>query len=72
MVQKAKAASVAAVGTTATNIASKSGYMATAFGITDFLGSEPGRGNIVLNEYPSTQREELTFFPHLLLRNDNV
>jgi hypothetical protein len=30
------------------------------------------RGNIFLNEYPSTQREELMFFPHLLLRNDNV
>ena len=37
LARKAKAASVAAVGTTATNIASKSGVMATAFGITDFL-----------------------------------
>ena len=50
MVQKAKAASAVAVGTTATNIASKSGYMASAFAITDFLGTEPGRGNIVLKE----------------------
>jgi hypothetical protein len=50
MVQKAKAATAVAVGTTATNIASKSGYMATAFGITDFLGTEAGRGNIVLKE----------------------
>ena len=49
-VRKAKAASAAAIGTTATNIASKSGYMATAFGITDFLATEPGRGNIVLKE----------------------
>jgi hypothetical protein len=50
LARKAKAASVAAVGTTATNIASKSGVMATAFGITDFLATEPGRGNIVLKE----------------------
>ena len=50
LAQKAKAASVAAIGTTATNIASKSGVMATAFGITDFLATEPGRGNIVLKE----------------------
>ena len=49
-VQKAKAASAVAIGTTATNIASKSGVMATAFGITDFLATEPGRGNIVLKE----------------------
>ena len=49
-VRKAKAASAATIGTTATNIASKSGYMATAFGITDFLATEPGRGNIVLKE----------------------
>ena len=50
MVHKAKAASAVAIGTTATNIASKSGVMATAFGITDFLATEPGRGNIVLKE----------------------
>ena len=50
LVRKGKAASAAAIGTTATNIASKSGYMASVFGITDFLASEPGRGNIVLKE----------------------
>jgi hypothetical protein len=50
LAQKAKAASAVAIGTTATNIASKSGVMATAFGITDFLATEPGRGNIVLKE----------------------
>ena len=50
MAAKAKKASVAAVGTTATNIAAKSGSMASTFAITDFLGSEPGRGNLVLKE----------------------
>ena len=50
MASKAKKASVAAVGTTATNIAAKSGSMASTFAITDFLGSEPGRGNLVLKE----------------------
>ena len=50
MVQKAKAASAVAIGTTATNIASKSGYMASAFAITDFLGTEPDRENMVLKE----------------------
>ena len=50
MVSKAKKASIAAVGTTATNIASKSGSLASTFAITDFLASEPGRGNIVLKE----------------------
>ena len=48
--RKARAASAAIIGSTATNIASKSGSMATAFGITDFLATEPGRGNIVLKE----------------------
>ena len=51
MVAKAKGASAAVVGSTITNIASKSGNMASVFGITDFLGSEPGRGNIVLKEF---------------------
>jgi hypothetical protein len=50
MVSKAKGASTAVIGSTITNIASKSGNMATIFGITDFLASEPGRGNIVLKE----------------------
>ena len=50
MVAKAKGASTAVVGSTITNIASKSGNMASVFGITDFLASEPGRGNIVLKE----------------------
>ena len=48
--QKAKKATTAAIGTTAANIASKSGYMAGAFGITDIIASEPGRGNLVLQE----------------------
>ena len=50
MVAKAKGASTAVLGSTITNIASKSGNMASIFGITDFLASEPGRGNIVLKE----------------------
>ena len=50
MVSKAKGASTAVIGSGITNIASKSGNMATIFGITDFLASEPGRGNIVLKE----------------------
>ena len=48
--QKAKAAIAGTLGTTTSNIASKSGYMATAFGITDFVATEPGRGNLVLEE----------------------
>jgi len=51
MVSKAKGASAAVLGSGITNIASKSGNMATIFGITDFLASEPGRGNIVLKEF---------------------
>ena len=50
MAAKAKNASKAVVGSTITNIASKSGSMASTFAITDFLASEPGRGNIVLKE----------------------
>ena len=49
-VKKAKSLSTLAIGATATNIASKSGYMAGAFGIADYLASEPGRGTIVLKE----------------------
>ena len=37
-------------GTKISNIARKSGYMASAFGITDFLASEPDRGNLVLKK----------------------
>ena len=51
MVAKAKNASAAVLGSTITNIASKSGSMASVFSITDFLASEPGRGNIVLKEF---------------------
>ena len=49
-VKKAKSLSTLAIGATATNIASKSGYMAGAFGIADYLGSEPDRGTIALKE----------------------
>ena len=49
-IKKAKALSTVAIGATATNIASKSGYMAGAFGIMDYLGTEPDRGNILLKE----------------------
>ena len=49
-VKKAKSLSTLAIGATATNIASKSGYMAGAFGIADYLASEPGRGTIILKE----------------------
>ena len=52
--QKAKKATTAAIGTTAANIASKSGYMAGAFGITDIIASDPGRGNLVLKEEDTT------------------
>ncbi len=52
--QKAKKATTAAIGTTAANIASKSGYMAGAFGIADIIASEPGRGNLVLQEEDTT------------------
>jgi len=52
--QKAKKITTAAIGTTAANIASKSGYMAGAFGITDIIASEPGRGNLVLQEEDTT------------------
>ena len=37
-------------GTRISNIARKSGYMAGAFGITDFVASEPDRGNIVMKK----------------------
>jgi len=37
-------------GTRVSNIARKSGYMAGAFGVMDFLGSEPDRGNIILKK----------------------
>jgi len=37
-------------GTRISNIARKSGYMAGAFGITDYVASEPDRGNIVLKK----------------------
>ena len=43
LVQKSKAALTTTLGATASNIASKSGYMATAFGITDLIATEPGR-----------------------------
>jgi len=32
-----------------TQIAKRAGYMATAFGATDFLAAEPGRGNLVMD-----------------------
>jgi len=44
-------------GTRVSNIARKSGYMAGAFGIMDFLGSDPDRGNII---YKKEDTEELT------------
>ena len=54
LAQKLKAGTATFAGTVAgvkwgariSNIAHKSGYMAGAFGVMDFLGSEPDRGNI--------------------------
>ena len=48
--QKAKKATASYIGTTATNILAKSGTMGGAFAITDFVASEPGRGNLFLKE----------------------
>jgi len=44
-------------GTRISNIARKSGYMASSFGVMDFLGSDPDRGNII---YKKEDTEGLT------------
>ena len=65
LAQKLKAGTATAAATVAgvkwgariSNIAHKSGYMAGAFGVMDFLGSDPDRGNII---YKKEDTENLT------------
>ena len=64
-IQKLKAGTAAAAttlagvkwGTRISNIAHKSGYMAGAFGVMDYLGAEPDRGNLI---YKTEDTENLT------------
>ena len=64
-VQKLKAGTATAAATVTgvkwgariSNIAHKSGYMAGAFGVMDFLGSDPDRGNLI---YKKEDTENLT------------
>jgi len=49
-IQKLKLGTRALAGERITNIASKAGHLASAFAITDYLASEPDRGNLVLKK----------------------
>ena len=46
----AQAATATGAGTTVANVAKRAGYMATAFGATDFIVANPDRENLVLEK----------------------
>ena len=46
----AQATAATGAGTTVANVAKRAGYMATAFGATDFIVANPDRENLVLEK----------------------